>query len=56
MTEMSRYEILDLLNRPKPLWLVNIDLGDGNLSGVDLNGANLHMANLCFITPPICLL
>ncbi len=27
-------------------WLVNIELGD----------ANLHMANLCFITSPICLL
>ena len=31
MTELSRYQILDLLNRPQPLWLVNIDLGDANL-------------------------
>jgi uncharacterized protein YjbI with pentapeptide repeats len=35
-----------LLNQPKPLWLVGIDLSQTNLSGIRFQGANLTGANL----------
>ena len=41
MAELTQYQIYELINRPGPLWLRNIDL-----SGVDLSKANLRGANL----------
>ncbi len=38
---MTTFQIYDLLNRPRPLWLVKIDL-----SGADLTNSNLFDANL----------
>jgi hypothetical protein len=39
VSELTRYQICDLLNRPGPLWLVRLDL-----SNADLHKANLYKA------------
>ena len=36
MTQLTPYQIYDLLNRQRPLWLVKIDLSDASLWLVDL--------------------
>ena len=36
MTQLTPYQIYDLLNRARPLWLVKIDLSDASLWLVDL--------------------
>ena len=46
MSELTRNEIFDLLNRPGPLWLSSVDLSGANLSEADLSGANLIVTNL----------
>ena len=46
MAELTRWQIVDLLNRPGILWLVGIDLSGLNLSRADLTGADLEGANL----------
>ena len=46
MAELTRWQILDLLNRPGPLWLVGFDLSGLNLARADLSGADLEGANL----------
>ena len=46
MAELTKYQIYELLNRPGPLWLRNIDLSEIDLSKADLRGANLGGANL----------
>jgi len=46
MTNLTPYQIADLLNRPGPLWLVGIDLSVANLSIANLIEANLIEANL----------
>ena len=40
-SEYSSWDLAELLNRPRPLWLVG-----ARLSGVELSGANLRAANL----------
>jgi uncharacterized protein YjbI with pentapeptide repeats len=42
MTELTQYQIYDLLNRPGPLWLFGIDLAKASLSGADLSGAKYN--------------
>lgn len=39
MSELTKYQIYDLLNRPGPLWLVGIDLSATDLHNADLSGA-----------------
>ena len=46
MSELTRKEIFDLLNRPRPLWLNEIDLSGAMLCGARLRGANLSKADL----------
>jgi len=46
MTEITQFQIYELLNRPGPLWLRNIDLSGADLSKANLHGANLGGANL----------
>ncbi len=44
--EHTRWHIYDLLNRPKPLWLVGIDLEGEDLRHADLSHVDLSHANL----------
>ena len=46
MTDLTQYQICDLLNRPGPLWLAGISLPNALLVDVNLAGANLYQANL----------
>ena len=46
MSEFTKKELYDLLNRQGPLWLVGIDLSEANLVGANLYEANLTEANL----------
>ena len=46
MTQLTPYQIYDLWNRQRPLWLVKIDLSDASLWLVDLSGSDLSWANL----------
>ena len=46
MAEISRWQMLDLLNREGPLWLTGVDLSGLNLSRANLQGADLEGANL----------
>jgi len=46
MSTLTHYQILDLLNRPRPLWLVKVDFSDLTLISVDLANSNLSLANL----------
>ena len=39
-------ELYDMVNRPGPLWLTNVDLSNANLVGAKLDGADLSNANL----------
>lgn len=41
MTDLTRYQIANLMNRPGLLWLVGLDLSGANLTGVNLSGANV---------------
>lgn len=40
MTNLTRWQIFDLMNRPKPFWLAGIDLSEVSLKGADLSGSN----------------
>jgi len=44
MTNLTPYQIADLLNRPGPLWLHALDLSEANLNEVNLSEANLSKA------------
>ena len=46
MSTLTNFQIYDLVNRPRPLWLVKIDLSDAALYWVNLSECNLSMANL----------
>jgi len=46
MSAFNPNDLYDLLNRNRPLWLLNIDLSDAVLTGANLQGANLQGANL----------
>jgi len=46
MLKLTEWQILDLINRPAPLWLPGVDLSGTNLSKINLNGAILEKANL----------
>lgn len=48
MNVISQTQLIHLLNRPKPLWLVNADLSGLDLSNANLEGADLTNANLSF--------
>ena len=41
MAELTRWQVLDLLNRKGPLWLTGVDLSGLNLSRANLEGADL---------------
>ncbi len=47
MTEMTNYQLFDLINRPSPLWLVK-----ANFEGADLRNAILYDANMKNVTMP----
>ena len=42
----TKYELYNLINQNKPLWLVGVDLSGTNLYQANLSGANLYQANL----------
>jgi hypothetical protein len=46
MAELTRWQIVDLINRPGKLWLVGFDLSGMNLSRANLTGAEMEGANL----------
>jgi len=46
MSNLTNYQIYDLLNRPKPLWLVKINLSQAVLWMADLSECNLSWADL----------
>ena len=46
MSSLTNYQLYDLLNRPKPLWLVKIDLSEISLWMADLSECNLSWADL----------
>ena len=43
MAELTRWQIVDLLNRQVKLWLVGVDLSGLNLSRANLTGADLEV-------------
>lgn len=45
-SELSSWDIAELLNRPGPLWLMGANLSGANLSEANLQAANLSEANL----------
>ena len=46
MTELTAWQLYDLLNRPRPLWLAGCDLSGAYLKGANLSGADLQECNL----------
>jgi uncharacterized protein YjbI with pentapeptide repeats len=52
VSELTRKEIFDLMNRPGIRWLPGVDLSKANLSEAILYQANLSEANLAGATMP----
>ncbi|MCK4976219.1 MAG: pentapeptide repeat-containing protein, partial [Anaerolineales bacterium] len=46
MSNFTKFQIYDLLNRPRPLWLVKVDLSETNLWMADLSECNLSWADI----------
>ena len=46
MSNLTNYQIYDLLNRARPLWLVKINLSETNLWMADLSECNMSWCDL----------